>query len=506
MPHLYYTKHGDLLMSFGRKFNFVILILLIVLLSSSCSRRLGHGVLLWSAEEPPVPSGTVLPVFIRSNINNLWVAGIPKEFRSQGSRVNKFEIPLPHLEHSGSKRKARKRAESFAPYALMYAETVQDGLPIREFPENTSRRVYRLRQGEIIKILAPVRGTVAVGATGDPLPGEWFRVLTEDGTIGFCFSYRLNIFTHEGGSLAAMLDRRQEPEDHILERLLGLTWSPEHYATMINSRRIDIDDLSQNWNFDPGLETGVARIYTRDLDRSFPYSAIRSTGTLSWRFEGAVLQMSLRAENTLAVQFTEDNGLLRSLLFVSLPIRVDDIILQENIRRERLFRNILFEGPTFMSANNGTLSFLENGRFAWPSNRLPVPIVIPASALESGVINMRLFLSNAMAERYTGAFTLRFDTIGGAASNVDFLYVIDQNGFRMEHVPQTSLEGLTVVRRASVPQVVQFFRNERLDDRPFDEAFADSFDDFFDLNMPRDDSGWDEIQGYLQDLMPNFEF
>ncbi|MCL2069378.1 MAG: SH3 domain-containing protein [Treponema sp.] len=479
----------------------------VVILSSSCSRRLGYGVLLWSAEEPQVPSGTVLPVYIRSNINNLWVAGIPREFRPPGSRVNKFEIPLPQLEMSGSKRRARNRAASFAPYALMYAETLQDGLPIRESPENTSRRVYRLRQGEIIKILAPVRGTVAVGASGDPLPGEWFRVLTEDGTMGFCFSYRLNLFTHEGGSLAAAMDLRQDPEDPILERLLERTWSPEHYATMINSRRIDIDDLSQRWNFDPGLETGIAHIFSRDVDRTFSYNSIRSTGTLSWRFEGTSLQMSLRSENTLAVQFTEANGLLRTLLFVALPTRVDDIILQENARRERLFRNIYLEGPAFVSANNGTLSFLENGRFTWPDNRLIVPIVVPASALGSGIINMRLYLAPSMAERYTGAFTLQFDTISGTPANVDFLYVIDQNGFRIEHIPQTSLDGLTVVRRASIPQAIQFFRNERLSERPFDGAFDDPFDDFFDLSFPEDDFDWDDdIQGYLQDLMPSFEF
>ena len=94
---------------------------MLLLLASSCSRFLGYGVLLWSSEDPPVPSGTVLPVYIRSNIDKVWVVGIPREYRAVGSRIDKFEIPLSKLELAGSRKKARGRAEAFSPYALLYA-------------------------------------------------------------------------------------------------------------------------------------------------------------------------------------------------------------------------------------------------------------------------------------------------------------------------------------------------------------------------------------------------
>ncbi|MDR1802701.1 MAG: SH3 domain-containing protein, partial [Treponema sp.] len=288
-----------------RKNLFLFLPLLITVFLSSCTRTLGYGLLLWSAEDPPVPSGTVLPVYIRSNIDHVWVVGIPKEYRAEGSKVDKFEVPLPKLELVGSSRRAQERAEEFAPYALSYAETLQDGLPIRENPDNGARRVYRLRLGEIVKILAPVEGIEAVGASGDPLPGEWFRVLTENGTTGFCFSYRLKVFEHAGGVLAAVVSDQQDVDDPDLDRLLARRWSPESYGTMVNTRRYDLEELSYRWSFDPGQDTGIARINVRDLDLSFQYSTIRSTGTQSWRFEGTQLQMDLRSENTLAVQFTE---------------------------------------------------------------------------------------------------------------------------------------------------------------------------------------------------------
>ena len=477
-------------MRIKKHYVFLLFILLILLFSSSCSRSLGYGILLWSSEDPPVPSGTVLPVYIRSNIDQVWVAGIPKEFRTDESSMDKFEIPLSKLELAGSKKKAEARATDFAAYALVYAEALQDGLPIRESPDNSARRAYRLKLGEIIKILAPARGVAAVGTTGDALPGEWYSVLTEDGVTGYCFSYRLKLFKHSGGVLAAVRVEQQETEDPSLDRLLDRKWSPESYGSMINNRRIDLDELSYRWAFDPGSETGIARIKIRDIDRTFSYTRIVSTGTESWRFEGTQLQMNLRSETTLAVQFTEESGLLRTLLFVALPADVDDIILQETARRERQFRNIFEQGPVYTSNNYGTLVFREDGHFTWNGNWLLVPQVIPASALGSGSVDMRLFLSSSLNGNYTGAFTMRFDGISGQETQADFLYYLDSQGFRIEYAPQTSLDNLTIVRRASSPLVIFFFKSEKQDER----SFADSFD----LNESAgDDFNWGELLNVL---------
>ena len=494
-----------------------IFLLLLILLSSSCSRLLGYGILLWSAEDPPVPSGTVLPVYIRSNIDHVWVVGIPKEYRTGETRIDKFEIPLSKLELAGSKKKAMERAEAFSQYALTYAEALQDGLPIRDAPDNGARRVYRLKLGEIIKIIGPARGTVAVGATGDPLPGEWYHVLAEDGSTGYCFSYRLKLFEHTGGPLAAVRNEQNVIEDPVLDKLLTRTWSPESYGTMVNTNRLDLEELSHHWCFDPGQETGTARIRIRELDRSFTYTRIRSTGTQSWHFEGTQLQMNLRSDTTLAVQFTDSNGILRTLLFVALPSGVDDIILQESARRDELFKTIYAQGPVYTSNNYGTLTFREDGRFNWTGYMLLVPQVIPASALGSGSLDMRLYLSSALSERYAGAFTLRFDGIGGSGLSSDFIYSLDSQGFRIEYVPQTSLDNITVARRASSPMVIYFFRNESQDERPsldystpltnpdtqdyfnsnpfqgtdfFDDDLPDSFDDDFPPETFDSDTVW----------------
>jgi hypothetical protein len=414
--------------------------------------------LLWSSEDPPIPSGTVLPVYIRSNIDQVWVVGIPEAYLSGKGGLNKMEVPLAQFELVGSRSKARKRADSFAQFALTYAENLQDGLPIRDNTDNSARRVYRLRTGEIMKVLAKAEGNPAISATGEPLPGDWYKVLTEDGTTGYCFSYRLKLFEHYGGTLAAAEAGQSEDADPDLDLLLAKVWSPESYGTMVNNRRISLDEFSHHWGFDPGQDTGIARIFLSNLDLSFSYTGIRPTGSRNWQFEGTSLTMNLRSDTTLAVQFTETGGAPHTLLFVALPAEVDDLIIQETARRETVFDTIYTQGPVFTSNNYGTISFNETGEFSWTGFSLLIPQIIPPSAPENGTISMDLFLAPILEERYDGAFTLHF---GNDAAVVRFMYTLDNQGFRIEHIPEANIEELTVNRRANSPMVLYFFKDDR---------------------------------------------
>ena len=453
-------------MRVGRMSRLWCLFLVVATLAASgifagCSSRLGWGVLLWSTEDPPIPSGTVLPVYIRSNINKVWVVGIPAGLRHTRDGLDKIEIPLARLELVGSKAKANKRAGDFARYARTYAENMQDGLPIRDNPDNNGRRVYRLRYGEIVKILSREEGSPAISATGDPLPGDWYKVLTEEGSTGYCFSYRLKLFEHNSGPLAASAPATAETgsaADPELEALLLKIWLPELYAAMIDNKRINLDDLSRRWRFDPGQETGMARIYAPGVDLSYSYTVIRSDGPRAWRFEGTNLRMQLRSDTTLAVQFSEGGGNMRTLLFVSLPIDMDDLVIQETARRERLFDAIYHQGPVFTSNNYGTISFREGGTFSWKGFDLLVPQILPETIEGNGTISMDLFLGTGLEDRYTGAFTLLFGNSGDEAI-LRCMYALDNQGFRIEIAPETTIEDNTVIRRAASPMVLYFFKD-----------------------------------------------
>jgi len=433
----------------------VLFTLLYILLFASCS-RLGYGVLLWSIDDPPVDSGTVLPVYIKSNIEKKWVVGIPE--KSIAQKDFKKEIPLTQLEFIGSKRKAQKWANIFAPYAMMYAENLQDGLPIRDNTDNNARRVYRLRLGEIVKVLGIAKGTPPISTTGDPLPGEWYKVLTNDGVTGYCFSYRLKIFTQNNSSVQQTGAPKTDTPDPDLDMLLSKTWSAEIYLQMINSGRINIQQMEKKYRFEPGQETGVARIILPDLERQFTYQRIISDGERAWSFEGTNLQMVLRTNTTLAVQFMESSGVKRTLLFSALPTKVDDLIIQENARRDTQYMAIYNQGPLFTSNNYGTITLMKTGDFSWKGYDLLVPQVIPPETKGGGHISMDLYISPSYEDRYNGAFTLRFTDIR-QKNTIYFLYALDNQGLRLEVVPDYGIEDITVMRRAPSPVVLYFFKD-----------------------------------------------
>jgi hypothetical protein len=149
---------------------------------------------------------------------------------------------------------------------------------------------------------------------------------------------------------------------------------------------------------------------------------------------------------------------MKTLLFVTLPSSPADLIVQETERRNTLYQNLVIQGPRFTSSNYGTLSFTANSRFIWNGNSLLVPQIIPPTTLESGVVEMRLFLGPSLEGRYDGAFTLRFDSAGAAAFPVNFLYTLDSQGLRLEYVSEENLDGLTVDRRAASPMIIYFFK------------------------------------------------
>ena len=429
----------------------------ILLALSSCSRLLGYGVLLWSIDDPSVAAGTVLPVHIRSNINGVWVVSAEDE---AGGKARRFELPIWKLEFAGSRGKAEAYSEAFSEFASAYAEAVQDGLPIRAEPDNNANRNYRLKLGQVVKVLGRAKGNPAM--SGDsPLPGEWLKVLTDDGQIGYCFSYRLRLFRQERGSpVAAPAAAESAEADPKLDLIFSTAWHPEVYKEMIDTKRIDLERFSASWGFFPGQDTGIVRISLPKLELSYPYSAVAPVRDRTWLFEGSRVQASLRSDTVLSVQYIDAGGAQRSAVFVALPSSAEDFIARETERRDSLFLSIVRLGPVFRSENYGTLAFTSEGGFAWTGYDILVPSIIPSASKGTGRASLRLFLSDDLATAYSGALSLSFDP-AEISSPVNFLYTLEPGGLRLEYLPPSSLEGVLAQRRGPSPTVIFFSSAER---------------------------------------------
>ncbi|MDR1143775.1 MAG: SH3 domain-containing protein [Spirochaetaceae bacterium] len=437
----------------SRKFPALFAVSLLFLVSCS-NRNIGWGVLLWYTDEPPIPSGTVLPIQVRSNIEQAWIAGVPGELQTPEHQM--VEVSLPHLEFFRTRGGAEKYAAAFSDLAQSYAETMQDGLPIRDKPENNARRTYRLKEGEIVKLLEKAEGVSAISSTGAPLEGDWYKVLTKSGSTGYCFSFRLRIFQHTTGPLGDEEVVADTVNDKDMERMLSRIWYPESYAAMINSGRIDMDALARSYSFRSGIANGKARIHLENTDITFPYRKIVKTGDKSWNFDGTPLHVTLQSETVLEVQWEDEEGAKQNAVFVILPVPIETVINQERGRRENKYQTLYVRGPVFQSSNYGTLILNSSGGFTWDEvNSLPEGM-ISGSVLGSGSLDMDYYLSGEMAERYTGALALRLNAVSGGRRTLVFAYTLDNQGLRMEYIPGDYVNGRTVGRRAPSPFVIYF--------------------------------------------------
>jgi hypothetical protein len=129
-----------------------------------------------------------------------------------------------------------------------------------------------------------------------------------------------------------------------------------------------------------------------------------------------------------------------------------------------LYNVIYNQGPVFTSNNYGTLNFRENKTFSWKGFDLLVPQFIPETTGGDGTISMDLFLDTSLEDRYNGAFTMHFgkNGSGGEAAILRCMYALDNQGFRIEIAPESTVEDMTVVRRAPSPMVLYFYTNAGL--------------------------------------------
>ena len=452
---------------------------------AGCSRYIGYGVVNWSDAQLGLAAGDVVPVLIRSNISQLYVIDLPDRGRS--------EIPLWKLSFYSSRGAARQAALDGREYNYLYASPKTDGLPVREDPDNTSKQVYRLRGSELLKITGRGEGNPVIGRDGNPMPGEWFRVMTEDGTRGWCFSYNLQVFDERDGAPMEIAAVSSLENDETLQYILGRTWYPSHYAAMLSSRAVDLSRVNPAWGFFPGRDSKVARIEEEEGETAFAYTGISATAGGAYRFDGSSLVVELRSNGTLVAQFTDASGSPVLRYFVTLDVTPEEIIQNETERRQAQLARIADAALRFVSGNYGVFQLSKDGTFLWSGYGLLVPAVIPDGAGERGRAEIRCFLSRQLASSCDGVLTLQFD---GQRSPVNFLYSLSDGGLRLEPVSPSNISENTVLARDISPTVI-FFRAESLEPAPLDDisVYSDGSDYSDDYSYYLDDYS-DDYSGY----------
>ncbi|HNY21599.1 MAG TPA: SH3 domain-containing protein [Treponemataceae bacterium] len=432
----------------GRTARFLLIMAMAGFLFSSCTGLIGYGVLNWSVPEYNLSAGDIVPVFIQSNIGKVYVVGV-----GNGSR-KRIELPLWQLTLHRSKSAAKKAAASLAEYRHSYATVKLDGLPIRAEPENTARQVYRLREAQKVKILKKGEGSPVL-AGNSPLEGDWLEVMTDDGAIGWCFSYNLTLFDEREGG-AGMTVATDSGPDESLEILLSRGWYPEEYRTMIETDKIDLDRMDPQWGFFVGKDTGIARIVSAEGLQSFPYTSIVKNADGTYRFEGSSLVAQVRRADSILVQYTDANGMPHAEYYANLAAP-DSVIAAEKERRAEILAKIRGSGPRFASGNYGVLQLLPNGKFLWSGYQLLSPSIIPSGAGAGGEVAIRRFLDDSLSGEYDGAISFRFES---TSAWITFLYDVSKDGLKLEFVSDSNIDD-SIVKARNLSPTVMFFKPEK---------------------------------------------
>lgn len=410
---------------------------------------MGYSVVLWNMPEHNVADGTIIPVYIKSNVSHVYVVRLPGE-------KEKVEIPLWQISEPQSHHKAKKLVAKYKAYEHVYARCTLDGLPIRADRVNTAKQVYRLRKDEVVRPLYEESGA-AVMTGKNAIEGKWLRVLTKEGTMGWCFSYNLKLFKmNADGTVAEGSDNSStEVSDETLEKLLAAKWYPESYSSMIQSGNIDLQNMNKSFGFDTGVDSNKVAMRLNDLDVEYEYAGVTKTDDNVYKFNDTPFQVTVRSDSFIVVQYTDDSGIPKSYNFITLEDDIEALIAEEVERRSEEYLSLRQLGPDFRSGNYGTLTFEESNGFKWTGYDLLVPSLIPNSAQSDGKVQLKYLLDKSLKSNWDGVLTFVFD---GMENEVNFLYKKESNGLRLEDATHADFEGNTVESRDTNALVI-FFAN-----------------------------------------------
>ena len=434
---------------------------------TGCRGVIGYSVVLWTIADHGIADGTIVPVYLKSNIMQEYVIDNPNT-----DAVEKIEVPFSALSTPMSKKKALERAAKYKDYEHQYAKCVLDGLPIREAPENGSKQVYRLRQDEIIRTLYKGDGVIPTNGK-ELLKGEWLRVITKGGTAGWCFSQNLRLFTmNSDGSYGDGAEEAQvQEEDGELDLLLSSVWYPDYYQKMISSKELDLDYFNEDYRFDTGSSTGEVILKLFNVDESYPYAGVTKLRGGVYRFNGTQIQVTVKGKSSILLQYTDTSGKPRTFGFVTLGADTDiaSLVKSEKERRLSVISELAKFGPEFFSSAYGTLSIstasttttTDGGAFSWTGYDLLVPSLVSRNSGKDGTVYTRYFLGKSLKADWDGVLTFRFEKNG---KEIDLLYKKAAGGLRLAPARIREEEDSVTGRKirsvtASSSSLVMFFQN-----------------------------------------------
>ncbi len=286
-----------------------------------------------------------------------------------------------------------------------------------------------------------------------PLEGDWYKILTDDGTLGWCFSYNLKLYeTDELGQPAAGADLIEEiEEDEHWDTITQNVWYPDYFRSMIDSNNIDLGLIHPLYKFTIDDEEKKVSLNTYAIHENWDYDGFVKTDDNEYTLNGISLKIIYRRANYIVLRYTDSSGKPQDLNFVTISENIADIVNAEKTRRTQAYLQIWSHGPIFSSTSYGKIEFVEDGSFRWTGFKLLVPSVIDAGTKSTGSASVKYSLSKSLVDSYDGVLTMKFD---GMTKEVNFLYKLEGGALRLEDTTGASFSGNQITSRGISPVII----------------------------------------------------
>lgn len=425
-----------------------------VLVAVACGREpIGYGVVVWS-DGGALPTGAVVDLMDESELEATYLARIP----APASGVEHEPLPIRQwrVRRFAGAEQASAFAAAYAPFTATYAYTERSGLPIRAEASATAAIIYKLRPGELLKVVGRGDEPVTVGV----YENHWYEVLAEDGTVGHTFGEFLVVLDTDGDPQAEIARRRAA--DPLLERVLTTVWRPAYFSGMIRTGRYDLTRFRADYGLFPEPAAQQFTLVGEGGTRRFPYREIERVGANVYVLhppggagngDAAPARITVLSDTHVALSYVLD-GRLVTPEFLDLQRDVPAQIAAERARRDLLFADLMRRGAQLTSSSYGTFTLRAGRRFQWHGYDALVPGLVPSGLAGSGSVDFRYAPAAALGGSYDGAATFTFDRPG---EPVELTLLVEYGSGGVRLTPAVPNRAARLVAEVSRSAVVMFF-------------------------------------------------
>ena len=418
---------------------YIFSFMLILLVLSGCNNKMGYFLVYWPEDFSVMGFADLFPIKSESHLRKTHILNLGN---------NKYaEIASFRGSVYRTMEEAKAAQSELWQYKDLFAYA-EAKTPVRETPDVQSARVYILREGQVIKIISRGKDKVQLG---DQLSGYWYKIITDDGIIGYCFDKNLTIYMDDGKGNST----RNVDISMFTDRFFGNQWYPLEYKEVMTDDYPDLSILRDGRCLWGDIEK--KEIYLRDGKREhrFKYTEVKQQSQNRILFVGSSVDVSFYPDGRLFVRYS-DEGVDRSDFFTTLDTPLQDYMAELNKLKSSEY-NILLKGVQYYdSPDNGKLRFTSDRTFVWTERYDAMADFIPAANGDKGIVDNGRYVSAKLKKSggYDGVITMTFSR---TAKEMSFIFKRLANGnLQLIYVPEEYFKGLVVTRLPYEAKILVF--------------------------------------------------